>query len=138
MDWSATKEGRFLSGDCNSLIYMYDAHEGHWAADNMPFAGHTASVEDLQWSPSEVEVFASCSVDKTIKIWDTRMKARPGLSVDAHNADVNVISWNKYELALLLFWPPSGADVCRVDHSYSWTRQEGELPHALWRRRRHL
>lgn len=106
MDWSATKEGRFLSGDCDRFIYLYDAHEGHWTADTTPFTGHSASVEDLQWSPSEVEVFASCSVDKTIKIWDARMKARPGLSVDAHNSDVNVISWNKKVNYLML----SGAD----------------------------
>jgi ribosome assembly protein RRB1 len=138
MDWSATKEGRFLSGDCDRFIYLYDAHEGHWAADTTPFTGHSASVEDLQWSPSEVEVFASCSVDKTIKIWDARMKARPGLSVDAHNSDVNVISWNK---------------CVRHTHTHAHARtrthtqqpnalvlilvclakclQEGELPHAL-------
>lgn len=95
MDWSATKEGRFLSGDCERFIYLYDTQESGWVVDNIPFTGHTASVEDLQWSPTEVEVFASCSVDKTIKIWDARMKARPGLSVAAHSSDVNVISWNK-------------------------------------------
>jgi len=106
MDWSGVKEGRFLSGDCQKLIYLYDSHESHWVVDNIPFTGHNASVEDLQWSPNETEVFASCSVDRTIKIWDARMKNRPGLSVDAHNSDVNVISWNKKVNYLML----SGAD----------------------------
>jgi WD40 repeat protein len=58
------------------------------------YKGHDGSVEDLQWSPSEETVFASCSVDGTIRIWDTRERAKPMLAVKAHDCDVNVISWN--------------------------------------------
>ena len=97
MDWSSAK-GNFslLTGDCNGQIYL-TAHDGtlvNWNTDMQSFQGHTASVEDLQWSPAEETVFASCSVDKTVKIWDTRQKSKPGLSFVAHDTDVNVISWN--------------------------------------------
>ena len=37
---------------------------------------------------------ASCSVDRTIRIWDSRVREAPQLTVTAHAADVNVISWN--------------------------------------------
>jgi ribosome assembly protein RRB1 len=57
-------------------------------------------------SPNEKEVFASCSVDQTIKIWDARRRERAVLSVRAHDSDVNVISWNPSAPHLLL----SGAD----------------------------
>lgn len=49
----------------------------------------------MQWSPTEVHVFASCSVDGNIAIWDTRLGRSPAASFKAHNADVNVLSWNR-------------------------------------------
>ena len=57
--------------------------------------GHEDSVEDIQWSPTEGNVFASCSVDRTLRIWDSRVRTAPQLSVTAHATDVNVISWNR-------------------------------------------
>ncbi|CAG8715866.1 10985_t:CDS:2, partial [Acaulospora colombiana] len=76
MDWSATSQSAFLP-------------------DRDPFVGHTSSVEDLQWSPVEKDVFASASADQTIRIWDTRNKKKDALCIKAHDADVNVISWNR-------------------------------------------
>jgi WD40 repeat protein len=45
-------------------------------------------------------------VDKTIRIWDTRVRNRSMAFVAAHTADVNVISWNKKVSHLLA----SGSD----------------------------
>ena len=50
--------------------------------DASPYVGHSASVEDLQWSNTEENVFASCSVDCSVKIFDVRRKTAPMLSVD--------------------------------------------------------
>ena len=59
-------------------------------------SGHTDSVEDIQWSPNEDNVLASCGIDRTIRFWDVRQNSKnpPKIIKDAHSSDVNVISWN--------------------------------------------
>jgi ribosome assembly protein RRB1 len=44
-------------------------------------------------------------VDKSIAIWDTRLGRSPAASFQAHKADVNVLSWNRY--SALTFGVPS-------------------------------
>lgn len=107
LDWSPTVTGRLLSGDCDKYIYETDIITNKTL--DKPFSSHTASVEDIQWSPSEKEVFASCSVDTTVKIWDSRADVRKAMiTVKAHKSDVNTLSWNKKVPYLLA----TGSDDC--------------------------
>nr|CAB3459275.1 unnamed protein product [Digitaria exilis] len=96
IDWSA----------CNKCIHLWEPTPNSWNVDANPFVGHSASVEDLQWSPTEADVFASCSVDGTIAIWDIRKGKKPCISIEAHKDDVNVISWNRLASSMIA----SGSD----------------------------
>ena len=51
-----------------------------------------------------------CACMQKIRIFDTRDRAKPQLTVDAHAADVNVISWNR----LTSFMLASGSDDCSL------------------------
>lgn len=110
LDWSRAAPGRLLSGAVNGTIYLSElasAEGSAWTTNPSRFRGHTDSVEDVQWSPNEPNVFASCSADKSIKFWDTREYRKPALGIEkAHNTDVNVISWNRNETHLVV----SGGD----------------------------
>ncbi|KAK0557295.1 Ribosome assembly protein rrb1 [Tilletia horrida] len=105
---SRTGSLRLLSGDLHSKIYLTTATQTGFTTSPTAFNSHTSSVEDLQWSPAESTVFASCSADRSIRIWDVRVKSRKSvLAVEAaHEQDVNVISWNRLTDYLLL----SGGD----------------------------
>ncbi|WAR58972.1 hypothetical protein PtB15_10B314 [Puccinia triticina] len=99
---------RLLTGDVHSKIYLTTSTKAGFATNTTPYTSHTSSVEDLQWSPSEPTVFASCSADQSLRIWDIRVKERKnvlGVS-NAHPADVNVISWNQSTSYLIV----SGGD----------------------------
>jgi len=110
MDWASSGSSslRLLTGDIHSKIYLTTSSPSGFNPLKQPFLSHTSSVEDLQWSPSEPTVFASCSADQSVQIWDVRSKGRKSVAgIDsAHTSDVNVISWNRTTSYLLL----SGGD----------------------------
>ncbi|XP_076650680.1 WD repeat-containing protein 1 l(2)09851 [Halictus rubicundus] len=133
LDWCSTELGTLASGDCKGNIHIWriDDNNGSatWHVDQRPYNSHAPhSVEDLQWSPNERHVLASCSVDKSIKIWDTRVKPQSACmltAADVHTDDVNVISWNRKENQFLV----SGGDdglICVWD-----LRQFGSNTHPL-------
>jgi len=96
LDWSPCVAGLMAAGDCNNNIHLWEprADSGAWVVDRAPCKGHEGSVEDIQWSPTEPDVFISSSVDRHIFVWDRRQRTEPMLKVLAHEADVNVVSWN--------------------------------------------
>jgi len=73
------------------------------------------------------QVFASCSVDRSIRVWDNRLSPLKAnvITIDqAHDGDVNVISWNKNEQrfiasggddGVIKIWDLSQYKVCWVD-----------------------
>ena len=99
IDWNNITPFILSTGGYDKKIYIYKPKDSNISDiilyDN-PLIGHNDSVEDIQWSPNEENVLASCSIDKTIRFWDIRQNNNnsPKIIKNAHNSDVNVISWN--------------------------------------------
>lgn len=127
LDWSPCVAGRLASGDCRAGIHVWEpVNGGKWTVGGA-IKGHTASVEDIQWSPGEPTVFASASVDKTVRIWDTRDTSRGAMiTFTAHDTDVNVISWNRQTMYMLA----SGGDdgTMRVWDLRTMSQSQQETP----------
>ncbi|KAF4759431.1 hypothetical protein FOZ63_004275, partial [Perkinsus olseni] len=83
--------------------------EGGWEQSKLP-KSHQGSIEDIMWKKAgtgAATTMATAGVDGTIRLWDMEgYSAKPGLTIMAHDTDVNVISWNPEVGDLLL----SGAD----------------------------
>lgn len=53
-----------LTGDNGKNIHYWKPVESgtcEWLVEQRSYSGHSAAVEDIQWSPNEASVFASCS-----------------------------------------------------------------------------
>uniref|UniRef100_A0A0G4HHA3 Uncharacterized protein n=1 Tax=Chromera velia CCMP2878 TaxID=1169474 RepID=A0A0G4HHA3_9ALVE len=113
MDFNPSVTGKFVTGDCKRFIYLHNPSEGGWTPDDTPFSEHKKSVEDVQWKKEGEgtgDVFASCSVDRSVRFWDVRRKKKSVLKIeDAHPADVNVLSWHPLDGKLLLTGGDEGA-----------------------------
>lgn len=95
LSWSSLQPGNLLSGDGQGRILHTEKTQSGFISSTEFHKGHKSSIEDIEWSPVQGNVFSSCSSDKTIKIWDLRTRQKPQISITAHDTDVNVISWNK-------------------------------------------
>ena len=97
LDWSPLiPTGKLLTGDSNGSIFATTRTEGGgFVTDTNAYTGHVGSIEELQWSPNEQNVFASASSDGIVKIWDARSKSRKhAVSVKVSTTDANVLSWS--------------------------------------------
>lgn len=126
LDWSPlVPAGKLLTGDSSGKIFATTRTEGGgFVTDTNAFTGHTGSVEEVQWSPNERNVFASASSDGTVKIWDARSKSRShAISVQVSTSDANVLSWSHQTPHLLA----SGHD----DGTWSvWDLRQWKSPDA--------
>uniref|UniRef100_A0A914YYF3 Glutamate-rich WD repeat-containing protein 1 n=1 Tax=Panagrolaimus superbus TaxID=310955 RepID=A0A914YYF3_9BILA len=98
LSWSPLTTGMLASGDQKHKIYIHNMGEGGtWKTNGTALTGHSDSVEDIQWSYSEDNLLMSCSVDRSLRLWDVRATPKDAcvcVVENAHEADINVISWN--------------------------------------------
>ena len=62
--WSQQVVGALAAGDCRGKLHTWAPREGGSWEVSTSYGGHTDSVEDVEWSPTEGSVLATACVDK--------------------------------------------------------------------------
>lgn len=96
--WSGFDEGWLVCGSNVGELRLYKCN-GSAFKRNVQYRTLKTSIEDIQWSPNNRNVFATVGVDKCIRVWDQRSKGkREHVSrvSNAHTMDINVLSWNPH------------------------------------------
>ncbi len=103
VSWSQRVQGKILSGAEDKLICQWsvDAPALKQSGSLEPeaiYEGHTDIVEDVEWHPVHGQLFASVGDDRRLLVWDARERDRkkPVHKVDAHNGEVNCVSFNPF------------------------------------------
>lgn len=70
VDWNS--DGRRLaSGSFDKTVSLYSLDRDRLTKERS-FRGHEDSVDQLCWHPSNPDLLATASLDKTVRLWDTR------------------------------------------------------------------
>jgi len=81
-----------LSSSDDMTIKLWD-WEKNWAC-NQVFEGHAHYVMMCQWNPKDNTIFASCSLDRSIKVWGiTGGNSNAHFTLSGHKKGVNCIEY---------------------------------------------
>lgn len=82
--WSC--EGRLACGSTDGWVIIsdVDAHGNARVKSSFLAQSGKEQVDGLEWHPLDKNQLATCSVDKTMKVWDVRTPGRP---VQEHTSD---------------------------------------------------
>eukprot|EP01006_Ploeotia_vitrea_P011501 TRINITY_DN3062_c0_g1_i1.p1 TRINITY_DN3062_c0_g1~~TRINITY_DN3062_c0_g1_i1.p1 ORF type:complete len:518 (+),score=84.35 TRINITY_DN3062_c0_g1_i1:218-1555(+) len=105
--WNNHQEGWLASGDCDGRLIHWDLgtvspQTQHATGATTLKGGHPGGVEDIQWSPQQENILATCGCDGHVRIWDIRAPEPVKLTWKVDDYDVNVLAWNTHSGAQAL------------------------------------
>ncbi|KAH8835098.1 WD40 repeat-like protein [Flagelloscypha sp. PMI_526] len=90
--WSPTRGGHIISCGEDMTVCHWDINgytKGNQSlAASRTFRAHTSIVGDVDWHPTDENVFASVGDDKLLAIWDLRKDTPASTKANAHDAEI--------------------------------------------------
>ncbi|XP_035678671.1 GATOR complex protein WDR59-like isoform X2 [Branchiostoma floridae] len=91
--------GDFFVAASNQTAEVYSFQDSQLKTRSV-LKGHTRVISDVDWSMSDANTMATCSVDTYIYLWDIRDPRKPSLAYNAV-AGASQVKWNKVNSYLL-------------------------------------
>lgn len=82
-------DNRILTSSGDSTCLLWDVESGNHIST---FSGHSGDVMGISVSPDK-NIFVSCSVDSTAKIWDFRDAKKAVKTFYGHDSDINAVDF---------------------------------------------
>lgn len=122
-----------LSGDSSGHIYMHAATGAAFDVTTA-FAKVGGGIDDIDWSPTDDDVFATVGTDGQLRLWDARAPQCQSSTLLA-KCDVNVLSWSVVDAALVAVGADDGS-LQVVDMRMLGGEASGSVVHsnASWHR----
>jgi len=99
VNWDPIIKDRFVSSSWDKTIKVWTILSPRSV---VTLLSHTGAVYNADFSPHMANVIASCSEDKSTRVWDTRKPPNKAiLRLAGHNHEVLALDWNKYDQNVL-------------------------------------
>ena len=79
---------KLASGSVDQCVRVWSLDETGRAVD-AELRGHTDSVDQLRWCPTQADVLGTASGDKTVRIWDARM-SKCANAIETRGENINI------------------------------------------------
>merc|ERR1719424_2264806 len=87
-----TRKQWIITASDDMTIKLWD-WEKNWACSQV-FEGHAHYVMMCQWNPKDNTIFASCSLDRSIKVWGiTGSNSQAHFTLSGHKKGVNCLEY---------------------------------------------
>ena len=80
VSWSC-RGHKLASGSVDQTVRVWSIDQAG-SAKSTELTGHSDSVDQLRWDPTNAEVLGTASGDKTVRIWDTRAGGKCAHAID--------------------------------------------------------
>jgi len=106
LSWNPVAKGHLLGASEDMTVCHWDVNQYTKSNNTIQplniYSGHSSVVGDVDWHPTDENVFASVGDDKMLMLWDTRSAKDPSTKLEAHDREILSVAFGLEDGNLLI------------------------------------